>query len=138
MEYKLLGLEMITKVKERYYRKGLQKRMELFCNYLNMQAIAQDASSVVPTFSRSLPKNLQELAATLSTMRDFVSMKTLIKQIPFVEDPDAELEEVKEEKAEAVRQQQELFAQGANTPPEDDEEGQQDNKPKEKPEEEEE
>ena len=121
MEYKLLGLEMITKVKERYYRKGLQKRMVLFCNYLNMQAIAQDASSVIPTFSRSLPKNLQELAATLSTMKDFVSMKTLIKQIPFVEDPDQELEVVKEEKAEAVRQQQELFAQGANTPPEDEE-----------------
>ena len=136
MEYKLLGLEMITKVKERYYRKGLQKRMELFCNYLNMQAIAQDASSVVPTFSRSLPKNLQELAATLSTMKDFVSMKTLIKQIPFVEDPDAELEEVKEEKAEAVRQQQELFAQGANTPPEDDEEEQDKEKPKEEPKEE--
>ena len=76
---------------------------------------------MIPTFSRSLPKNLQELAATLSTMKDFVSMKTLIKQIPFVEDPDQELEVVKEEKAEAVRQQQELFAQGANTPPEDEE-----------------
>ena len=122
MEYKLLGLEMITKTKERYYRKGLQKRITLFCNFLNLKAMSQDASSVVPTFSRSLPKNLQELASTLYSMKDNVSMKTLLKQIPFVEDPDKELEDLKEQKAEAIKQQQELFAQGYNEPPEEDEE----------------
>lgn len=120
MEYKLLGLEMITKVKERYYRHGLQKRIILFCNFLNMQQMAQDASSVIPTFSRTLPKNLAELASTLYSLKDLVSMKTLLKQIPFVEDPSAEEETVKKEKAEAVKQQQEIFAQGYNSPPEED------------------
>lgn len=134
MEYKLLGLEMITKVKERYYRRGLQKRIILFCNFLNMQAMAQDASSVIPTFSRSLPKNLQELASTLYSLKDLVSMKTLIKQIPFVEDPDMELEELQEQKAEAVKQQQELFAMGYNNPPEDDEEPEEKEEPAKEPE----
>ena len=134
MEYKLLGLEMITKTKERYYRKGLQKRIILFCNFLNMQAMAQDATSVIPTFSRSLPKNLQELASTLYSLKDFVSMNTLIKQIPFVEDPDKELQDLQKQKDEAIKQQQELFAQGYNNPPEEDErenEGQQVEEPKE-------
>ena len=134
MEYKLLGLEMITKTKERYYRKGLQKRIILFCNFLNMQAMAQDATSVIPTFSRSLPKNLQELASTLYSLKDFVSMKTLIKQIPFVEDPDKELQDLQKQKEEAIKQQQELFTQGYNNPPEEDErenEGQQVEEPKE-------
>lgn len=121
MEYKLLGLEMITKVKERYYRRGLQKRIILFCNFLNMQAMAQDASSVVPTFARSLPKNLQELAQTLYNMKDLVSMKTLLKQIPFVEDPDTEIEELTKQKEEAIKQQQEMFAVGHNNPPDEDE-----------------
>lgn len=121
MEYKLLGLEMITKVKERYYKKGLQKRIILFCNFLNLQQLCQDASSVIPTFSRSLPKNLQELANTLYSMKDLVSMKTLIKQIPFVEDPDKELEDLKEQKAESIKEQQMLFSQGYNTPPEEEE-----------------
>lgn len=121
MEYKLLGLEMITKVKERYYRRGLQKRIILFCNFLNMQAMAQDASSVVPTFARSLPKNLQELAQTLYNMKDLVSMKTLLKQIPFVEDPDTEIEELTKQKEEAIKQQQEMFAMGYNNPPDEDE-----------------
>ena len=120
MEYKLLGLEMITKVKERYYKKGLQKRIILFCNFLNMEAMAQDASSVIPTFARSLPKNLQELANTLYNMKDLVSMKTLLKQIPFVEDPDTEIEELTKQKQEAIKQQQEMFAAGYNNPPEDE------------------
>ena len=119
MEYKLLGLEMVTKTKERYYKKGLQKRIELFCNYLKMKALAMEAGSVVPSFSRSLPKNLQELASTLYSLKDIVSMKTLLKQIPFVEDPDAEIEEVEKAAEEAVKRQQAMFAAGENTPPED-------------------
>lgn len=122
MEYKLLGLEMLTKIKERYYRKGLQKRLTLICNFLNLKQLQQDASSVVPTFSRSLPKNLQELAGTLYNLKDLVSAKTLIKQIPFVEDPDEEIEALEEQKREAIKQQQEFFAAGANTPPDETEE----------------
>lgn len=121
MEYKLLGLEMITKVKERYYKRGLQKRIIRFCNFLNMQAMAQDASSVIPTFARSLPKNLQELANTLYNMKDLVSMKTLLKQIPFVEDPDAEIKELTKQKEEAIKQQQRMFAMGYNNPPDENE-----------------
>lgn len=119
MEYKLLGLEMVTKTKERYYKKGLQRRIEMFCNFLNMKALAMEAGSVVPSFSRSLPKNLQELASTLYNLKDLVSMKTLLKQIPFVEDPDAEIEEVEKAAEEAVKRQQAMFAAGENTPPED-------------------
>ena len=119
MEYKLLGLEMVTKTKERYYKKGLQRRIEMFCNFLNMKALAMEAGSVVPSFSRSLPKNLQELATTLYNLKDLVSMKTLLKQIPFVEDPDAEIEEVEKAAEEAVKRQQAMFVAGENTPPED-------------------
>ena len=134
MEYKLLGLEMVTKTKERYYKKGLQRRIEMFCNYLNMKALAMEAGSVIPSFSRSLPKNLQELASTLYSLKDIVSMKTLLKQIPFVEDPDAEIEEVQAAADEAVKRQQAMFAAGENTPPEDLE----DEEPEETPEGEEE
>lgn len=121
MEHKLLGLEMLTKTKERYYRKGLKKRIALFCNFLNLVAMQQDATSVVPTFSRSLPKNLQEIAQTLYNLKDLVSMETLLKQIPFVEDVNSEMQKVKEQKLESVKMQQEMFAEGANNPPEETE-----------------
>ncbi len=118
MEYKLLGLEMITKVKERNYKKGLRKRIRLYCNFLGMKAILLEAGSIMATFSRALPKNLQELAQIVANLQNNVSVKTLLKLLPFVEDPDYEIEEVKKEKDEEVKRQQELFSQGKNTPPE--------------------
>ncbi len=118
MEYKLLGLEMITKVKERQYKKGLRKRIRLYCNFLKMKAVLMEAGSIVATFSRALPKNLQELAQIVANLKDNVSAKTLLKLLPFVEDPDYEIEEVEKEKDADVKRQQELFSQGANNPPE--------------------
>ena len=141
MEYKLLGLEMITKVKERQYKKGLRKRIRLYCNFLKMKAILMEAGSIVATFSRALPKNLQELSQIVQSLKDSVSARTLLKLLPFVEDPDYEIEEVEKQKEEDVRRQQELFSQGANTPPDeieeeedvipDDEEEEQNEPPKE-------
>ena len=122
MEYKLLGLEMITKVKERQYKKGLRKRIRLYCNFLKMKAILMEAGSIVATFSRALPKNLQELAQIVQSLKDSVSARTLLKLLPFVEDPDYEIEEVEKQKEEDMRRQQELFSQGANTPPDETEE----------------
>lgn len=118
MEYKLLGLEMITKVKERQYKKGLRKRIRLYCNFLRMKAILMEAGSIMATFSRALPKNLLELAQIVANLKDNVSAKTLLKLLPFVEDPDYEIEEVEKQKNEEVKRQQELFGQGFNEPPE--------------------
>lgn len=120
MEYKLLGLEMLTKIKERYYRKGLRKRIKMFCHFLGLKNKNIDPASITPSFSRSLPKNLIELANMVATLSDKVSSKTLIKLLPFVENPDEEVEAVKAEKDEAVQRQRETFAQTVNTKPEEE------------------
>ncbi len=125
MEYKLLGLEMITKVKQRYYTKALRKRIKLFCNYLSLKQILVDADSIVPVFTRGLPKNLVEIAQTVTNLKGTVSQKTLLSLLPFVEDPDEELKNVREDNAESIKMQQELFNNpkaNTNTPP-DSEEG---------------
>ena len=119
MEFKLLGLEMITKIKQRYYVKGLKKRIKLFANYLGLTQIAIDANSIVPNFSRSLPKNLLEISQIVSNLEGKVSQETLLSQIPFVEDPMSEIEKVNEEKQENIAQNQLLLTGGEhihNTP----------------------
>lgn len=98
MEYKLLGLEMITKVKESNYKRGLRQRISIFAKYLGLQQIALDANSIVPQFSRGLPKNLLELSQVINNLEGKVSLRQLISLLPFVEDPDAELEGLEEEK----------------------------------------
>ena len=119
MEFKLLGLEMITKIKQRYYVKGLKKRIKLFANYLGLTQIAIDANSIIPNFSRSLPKNLLEISQIVSNLDGKVSQETLLSQIPFVEDPTSEIEKVNEEKQENIAQNQLLLTGGEhihNTP----------------------
>lgn len=119
MEFKLLGLEMITKIKQRYYVKGLKKRIKLFANYLGLTQIAIDANSIIPNFSRSLPKNLLEISQIVSNLDGKVSQETLLSQIPFVEDPKSEIEKVNEEKQENIAQNQLILTGGEyihNTP----------------------
>lgn len=118
MEYKLLGLEMLTKIKERYYKKGLRKRIKMFCHFLELKGKNIDPDMVKTTFSRSLPQNLVELANMIATLSDDVSRKTLIKLLPFVEDPEAEVEAVEQEKEKAAKRQQETFKMATNNEPE--------------------
>ena len=116
MEYKLLGLQMITGEKEKYYKKALKRRIELFCNYLNLKAIAVNPNNVKITFTRQLPKNLNELAQMIANLSGKVSTETLIEQLPFVEDASSEIEKVKQENEENVKLQQEMFKSQNDNP----------------------
>lgn len=118
MEFKLLGLEMITKTKEANYKRGLRQRIAIFAHYLGMQQIALEAHSIVPQFSRGLPKNLLELSQIINNLEGKVSLRQLISLLPFVEDPDAELESLEEEK-EKNKDRVPFFNQ-ANTKPNDE------------------
>ncbi|AMD96153.1 phage portal protein [Streptococcus sp. oral taxon 431] len=118
MEFKLLGLEMITKTKEANYKRGLRQRIAIFAHYLGMQQIALEAHSIVPQFSRGLPKNLLELSQIINNLEGKVSLRQLISLLPFVEDPDAELEALEEEKENNMERVS--FFNQANTKPDDE------------------
>lgn len=122
MEFKLLGLENITKIKTRYYKKGLRKRLRIFAGWLyTSRQIMVNTAGITPTFTRALPKNLLEISQIVANLWGKVSRKTLLSQIPFVDDVDEELAAVEKEAEEAAKQQQAMFGLGSNTPsPEED------------------
>lgn len=119
MEFKLLGLENITKIKTRYYKKGLRKRLWLISNYYSLKQILLKVEGITPTFTRALPKNLLEISQIVANLWGKVSKKTLLSQIPFVDDVEEELKAVEKEAQEAVEQQQAMFGIGTNTPLDD-------------------
>ena len=123
MEFKLMGLEMITKTKEANYKRGLRQRIAIFAHYLGMKQIALESHSIVPQFSRGLPKNLLELSQIINNLEGKVTNRQLISLLPFVEDPDAELEALEEEKEKNMERMpmfnQDKFNQD-NTKPEDE------------------
>lgn len=119
MEFKLLGMENITKIKTRYYRKGLRKRIRIFCNYLALHGKSVDPTGITMTFTRALPKNLLEISQIVANLWGKVSRKTLLSQVPFVDDVDEELKALDEETEENLKRQQEVFGMQENTPPQD-------------------
>ena len=119
MEFKLLGLENITKIKTRYYRKGLRKRLRIFQTFYSIKGINLNVDGVKMSFTRALPKNLLEISQIVANLWGKVSKRTLLAQVPFVSDVDAEVEAVNEEAEEAAKQQQEIFGGFQNTPPKD-------------------
>lgn len=78
MRYKLLGLEQLTGIKERWFREALRERMRLFANFMAMRGSEQlDVRRVRMLFSRSLPVNGAEEAELLDKLRGLVDEDTL-------------------------------------------------------------
>lgn len=121
MEFKLLGMENITKIKTRYYKKGLRKRLRLFAGWIyKSKAVQVNVSRITPTFTRALPKNLLEISQIVANLWGKVGKKTLLSQIPFVDNVEDELAAVEKEAEDALKQQQAMFGLGSNPPPEEE------------------
>ena len=82
MRYKLLGLEQLTRIKERWFREGLRERVRLYGRYLAMLGAPEiDAEKVAFQFTRALPVNELEVAQTASELRGLVSDEKLERRV---------------------------------------------------------
>ena len=100
IKYKLLGTENKIAIKERKFKRGLQQRIELLANIKGVLASGFDWRSIDIVFTRNIPTNDADIANMVNTLSDIVSKETLLAQIPFVEDVQAELEKVRAERDE--------------------------------------
>ena len=99
LSYKLLGMEQIRSTKERYFRKGLQRRMMLLCN---LPSVGGDYTTIDMQFNNALPQNVLELSQIVGNLSNILSEETLISLLPFVSDPAAEIAKRDAEKEEAA------------------------------------
>jgi SPP1 family phage portal protein len=98
MKYKLLGLLNKARIKRRKYKKGLQNRLWLISNILNLKS-GKDLQDIKTTFKINLPNNDVEVANMINSLRGLLSSETLISQLSFIENPKEELEKLQEEQA---------------------------------------
>lgn len=99
MKYKLMGMENVASVKERKFKKGLQRRIELIANIFSLTSTVFDWRSIDITFKRNIPANAIEIADTINKLRGLVSDETLLEQIPFVDNVQKEMEKIAEEES---------------------------------------
>lgn len=103
MKYKLLGTENVGGIKERKFKKGLQRRLELLTSIMSVtQSINIDWRAIDITFTRNLPVNEDELSTMINALNGIVSKKTLVSQLPFVEDAEAEIAQLEKETANTI------------------------------------
>lgn len=96
IKYKILPFENETAQKERKFKKGLQRRIKLIENFLNIISTTQYLDVTI-AFSRNLPVNEVEISQMVNSLRGLVSDATLLSQIPFIDDVDKEVEAVKKQ-----------------------------------------
>lgn len=103
MKYKLLGTENLGSIKERKFKKGLVRRLELLSHIMQLLGRASfDWLGVDITFTRNLPINEDDVSTMVKNLNGIVSKKTLVGQLPFVEDAEAEIEQLQKEQASSI------------------------------------
>ena len=98
IKYKLMGLEQLTRSKERWFREGLKERMACYAHFLSVKGERPlDESKVQILFTRTLPENHLEAAQMVKTLEGMVPDQLLLSQLPFLDGQIPESHQNKEE-----------------------------------------
>lgn len=99
IRYKLINFENKAAQIEKSMIKALQRRIELICSILSISTGEESWRDIQILFTRNLPIDNSETASMVSQLKGIVSDKTLIAQLPFITDVDAEMDAVNEQNA---------------------------------------
>lgn len=102
IKWKILGFENVASGIVAKFTKAIQRRIELICNVLNLKASDAVWRDININFVRNLPANMTETINLVNSLKGTVSDATLLSQIPFIDDVQAELEAIKQQKEEQM------------------------------------
>lgn len=104
ISYKLWGLEQVTAIKERKFKRSLQRRAELITNILHItRNPAYDYRDISIQFRRNQPQNLPELAEVVTKLAADLSRETRLKLLPVVNNVQDEIDKLKAEEDEQLK-----------------------------------
>lgn len=97
ISYKMWSMDQIVKVKERKFKKGIQRRIELITNIFNLFGSNYDYRDINITFKRNAPQNDLENAQIVNMLQGILSQYSLLSRINGIENPQDEIDRIKEE-----------------------------------------
>lgn len=116
IQYRLTGMETRAGKIEAEMKKALQRRIEIICGIAALKLGEEVFRDINIDFKRNIPEDLSASINLVNALKGSVSDATLLGQLPFIDDVNAELEALQEQKAANM----ELYGFGA--PASDDEE----------------
>lgn len=109
MQYKLLSMQNKADSKERKFTKALRQMYRIvFQTLFNNDSQRQSWSDLKFHFTRNLPDDISSMISAAKDAEGIVSKDTQLSLLPFVKDPQAEIEKINQEKAEGIKQVQAL------------------------------
>lgn len=97
ISYKMWSMDQIVKIKERKFKKGLQRRIELITNILNLFGSNYDYRDIDITFKRNAPQNDLENAQIINLLQNVLSRYSLLSRVNGIENPQDEIDKINEE-----------------------------------------
>jgi SPP1 family phage portal protein len=98
IQYRLTGMETRAGKIEGEMKKALQRRIEIICGIASLKLGEEVFRDIEISFKRNIPEDTTAIAQMINTLKGSVSDATLIGQLPFVSDVNAELEALQAQK----------------------------------------
>ena len=98
IKYRLTGMETRAGIIEGRMKKALQRRIEIVCGIASLKLGEEVFRDIQIDFKRNIPTDNSEIINIVNSLKGTVSDATLLAQLPFVEDVNAELELLEEQK----------------------------------------
>ena len=98
IQYRLTGMETRAGKIEGEMKKALQRRIEIICGIASLKLGEEVFRDIEISFKRNIPEDIASIATMINSLKGSVSDATLIGQLPFVSDVNAELEALQEQK----------------------------------------
>ena len=117
IRYRLTGMETRAGKIEAQMKKALQRRIEIICGVATLKLGEEVFRDIAIDFKRNIPEDITATVALVNSLKGVVSDATLLEQLPFVTDVNAELEALQAQKEANMA----LYDFGTHTDPIEDE-----------------
>lgn len=99
IRYRLTGMETRAGKIEAEMKKALQRRIEIICGIAALKIGEEVFKDIQIDFKRNIPEDINSTVQLVNALKGTVSDATLLSQLDFITDVNAELEAVQEQKA---------------------------------------
>ena len=101
-KWKLLAMENKAITKERKFTKGIRQMFKVICSAWKVKGINVDYLDLFWDFKRNIPVDIKYIADAAPNLKGIISDETLLAQIPFVDDPQWEIERLNQSVADYI------------------------------------
>lgn len=117
IQYRLTGMETRAGKIEALMKKALQRRVEIICGIASLKLGEEVFREIEISFKRNIPEDTTATINMINALKGTVSDATLLSQLDFIPDINAELEAVQQQKLHNM----EVYSFGSHTTDEEEE-----------------